>query len=547
MASTLTGESGPLVLTKTLHPRRRPGRPRLLLLNPAYPMNFWSWTEVGDITGKKTLMPNLALPTLAALTPTDQFDLTLVDENIEAIDFDSEWDIVGMTGYCTQNDRMFALAEEFRRRNALVVIGGPYASLSRDTVRAHADVLFVGEAEDTWPRFLEDYRRGTVRAEYAASETVDLATSPAPRIDLLPNSEFVVGVVQTSRGCPFACDFCDVIVYLGRRQRHKQPEQVVRELSALHQAGYRAIFLSDDNFTANAKRCREIMAAVAAWNREQPERSSFWTQLSIEVAVERNKPLLDLCVEAGLELAFIGVETSDEQTLLEVHKKQNTGRDLVASLHYLNGVGIQVVAGLIVGFDEDDTDVFERQFDFAQRAGIPMLVVSMLNAPEGTPLEARMRAEGRLTRPMTQLYFQTNIVPKKMSIEELTRGAEWLVNRLYAPEAFLERVATFASLLGDAPILGDAPHEGATPGSSSLSREQWTQLVDHLRRLRRSFSELGPEFSHIPSEVLHLLKRKNPNHAFWILTYYYYLVRVLKKWDIWDGAATAAPRRYSAV
>lgn len=527
----------------------RHGAPRILLVNPRYPVNTWSFSEAADITGYPVAMPNLALPTLAALTPADAgVEVSLADENVAPLDLDVDVDVVGITGYVTQHERMVELADEFRRRGRTVLIGGPFATLSPDAVRPHADVLFTGEAEQTWPAFLADLAAGAPAAEYAAEATVDLARSPAPRTDLLPAGAYGLGVVQTSRGCPYACEFCDVIVYLGRRQRHKEPAQIIAELDALYEAGQRKVFLSDDNFTANPKAAREIVAALGEWNATKPERTTFHTQLSIDVAAPRNADLLEAAAAAGLEYVFVGLETDDTDSLLEVRKKQNTHRDMVESVHRIQRHGIQVMAGLIVGFDADTTACFADRLDLAQRAGIPMVAVSLLNAPEGTPLAARAEAEGRVRGQTSNFYFSTNLEPVRMTTDQLALGAAWLMNRLYAPGPFLERMRAFASRLPD---LTDADE----PVDHHDGIETWT-------RLRRTYARLGATagadapptpvgegrtrgldpMARLPFEAVRAFKGKDVEHAVQALIFHRHVVGVLQHWGVWDpglGACTS--------
>src|SRR4051794_2653967 len=214
----------------------------ILLVNPLPSLSLYSWPDVVDITGRPAYIMNIALPTLAALAPPE-VEVTIVDEAVEAVDFNAEWDLVGITGYLTQMRRMCEIADEFRRRGRLVAIGGPYASLSPHVVRPHADILFRGEAEQTWPEVLSDFLGGHWQAEDVSHDMIDLQTSPVPAIGVLRPGAYELGVVQTSRGCPFECEFCDVIVYLGRRQRHKTPGRVVEELEQLYASGYRSVFL----------------------------------------------------------------------------------------------------------------------------------------------------------------------------------------------------------------------------------------------------------------------------------------------------------------
>jgi radical SAM superfamily enzyme YgiQ (UPF0313 family) len=493
---------------------------RILLVNPRQSMSLFTFSEVEDITGCRGYMPNLALPTLAALVPAS-IHVTLVDETVEPLDqfFGEDWDLIGITGYITQASRIFEVADEFRRRGRLVAIGGPYATLSSSTVRPHADILFIGEAEKTWPRFLNDLRSRRWKSEYRSLEPVDLDASPLPDLEKLRTAAYHMGVVQTSRGCPFECEFCDVIVYLGRKQRYKQPQRVVEELERMYRAGYRSIFLSDDNFTAHRKKAYEIIEAIGQWKRAKPERVSFATQLSIDVA--KDPDLLRLCADAGLKQAFVGIETPNQNALREVKKRQNLRVDLAADVHSIQRAGLMVQAGMICGFDADTTDSFRLQYEFAQRAGIPMVSVTMLNAPEGTPLEKRLLGEGRLTPwPMSDMYFSTNIVPKRMTQQQLRYGTQWLLNKLYAPDAFLERVSVLAQHL---------PAAKGLAGTSSRVALIWHNLI-------HSYEWLGSEFRHVPREAVKMFRGKDTDTLGTALIFYKNAVSVLRKWSLWEPA-----------
>jgi radical SAM superfamily enzyme YgiQ (UPF0313 family) len=491
---------------------------KILLVSPGQATSLFTFSDVEDITGSPAYMPNLALPTLAALTPPD-FEVTVADEMIEPIEpyLDRHWDLVGITGYITHHKRMFEVADEFRRRGILVAIGGPYATLSSSTVRRHADVLFVGEAEQTWPEFLNDLRSEHWKDEYRANVTVDIDSSPVPDTTKLRNQGYWMGVVQTSRGCPFECEFCDVIIYLGRKQRHKTPERVVYEIEKMYQAGYRAIFLSDDNFTANKKKSHDIVRAIAEWNRTKPERTSFSTQLSVDIV--RDPELLRDCAEAGLTQAFIGLETPNQDALREVKKRQNVRSDLVSDVHAIQNQGVMVQAGMISGFDADTLDSFRNQYDFLQLAGIPMASITMLNAPEGTPLEKRLIQEQRLVeRPMDDFFLSTNIIPRQMSQRQLLYGTEWLLNKAYSPDSFLERVAVLARNLPLAKRFGSP-----APRASVL----W-------RNMFYSFERLGPEFARVPRESLKLFHGKDTHALGTALIFYKSVVSMLRREGMWD-------------
>lgn len=498
---------------------------RLLLVNPRVPPSFWSMSDVGDLTGAVGMMPSLALATVAALTP-EGFDVRIHDEAAGPVDLDEPCDVVGLTGYVTQHHRIRELAQGFRARGRTVVIGGPHASLAPDRYRDVADVLVLGEAEEVWPEAAADLLAGRARDRYEG-DRIDLTASPAPRNELLDTAGFYMGSVQTSRGCPFECEFCDVIVYLDRRQRHKTPEQVVAELADLYRRGVRDVFLCDDNLTAHRGRSARILDAVAEWNAAQDEPVRLITQVSIDIARDQDTPLLERAWRAGLRLAFVGLETSSPEALTEAKKHQNVRQDLVGDIHKVQRQGIQVQSGLVCGFDADDLTSFRRQFEFMQAAGTPNVAVTVLAAPEGTPLETRLRAAGRLDDDHAEGKVElaaglwTNVLPLQMSREQVVEGAVWLMNALYTPEAFLERVAVLASCLPDADV--DPDVDPVFPGD----------LLDTWRRVRRGFRDLGPDYAGIPRQATRLLKGKEPVHLATALIWFYNTVRLLQRWDVW--------------
>jgi radical SAM superfamily enzyme YgiQ (UPF0313 family) len=345
-------------------------------------------------------------------------------------------------------------------------------------------------------------------------------------MDLLRNDRYLIGVIQTSRGCPFECEFCDVIVYLGRRIRHKAVEQILREADTLYAYGYRSIFLSDDNFTVNRAKATEILTALRDWNRDKEEPVVFSTQLSVDIA--RNPEILDLCRDVGLNVVFVGIETPNKEALKQSKKRQNVTSDLHDAIHRLHRHGVCVQAGMIVGFDEDTPDAFRTQFEFLQEARVPISSTGMLNAPARTPLEKRLREEGRLVEQLDcDHYSQTNIIPKQMTIEELKHGTRWLLNRLYHPDHFRDRLLGLCEIWPDEgrTFMGVSFEEGA---------EQFTQLL-------RAYSSMGPEFRKLP---LHCLRkwRKKPsglNVMFTALVTYRHIVAVMQQLGMWDPRLAA--------
>jgi len=390
-------------------------------------------------------LADLTTTTVAAMVPAD-WHVTICDERVQRVDLDTDAAIVGITGKVSQRDRIIELAQAFRARGKLVLIGGPYASLNPDDMRPHCDVLVTGEIEEIAAGMFAELAAGKFESAYNGTKP-DLRHSPMPRWDLYPRNRALVGQVQTSRGCPFECEFCDVIQYLGRKQRWKEPDQVIRELDALFELGYRTIYLADDNLTVVRRRARELLEAIAAWNQRHNNLVRFSTQLSIDIA--RDDEMLALCRRAGLGNVFIGIETPNEESLAETKKRQNLRIDIAEEVAKFARHGIGVTAGFIVGFDNDGPDIFERQSRFIQQLPVPLSMVSILVAPAATPLRARMAADGRLIgddRVGGGGLLRTNIQPKQMSYDELIEGTRWLLHAIYEPGAFLERIERFAEI-----------------------------------------------------------------------------------------------------
>ena len=394
---------------------------------------------------------DLATSTVAALAPAD-WEVTICEEYVESIDFEVDADFIGITGKVIQGERMIAVADAFRQRGKTVIIGGPHASLSPEEMRGHCDILVIGELEAIASELFADLESSTWKDEYVA-EKPDLDTSPLPRFELYPNDRALSGCVQTSRGCPFECEFCDVIQYLGRKQRHKSVEQILAELDVLYRLGYRAVFLADDNFTVYRKRAKSVLAALRDWNAARTDGPvAFHTQVSIDAA--RDPEIMRLCGEAGLTRVFIGIETPNEESLKETRKRQNVGIDLIEQVQVFLDHGISVIGGMIVGFDHDGPDIFDLQYRFAMATPIPIFTLGALVAPAATPLYDRMLESGRLVADgsRTQGVWNTNILPTLMTRDQLFSGLKRLANLLYSPRAFTQRVLSMIERMG--PQLG---------------------------------------------------------------------------------------------
>lgn len=415
---------------------------RIQLITPKNPPSFWTFDSILPVLGVDCIFPNLSMPTVAGLTPPGH-DVVLCDENLDPVPVDLDVDVVGLTGCPIHKERIVELARELRARGRLVVIGGPYASLLPDEAATIADVVFVGEAEETWPRFLDDLATGTPAARYEAATKPDLADAPMPRFDLIDARRFHAMTVQFSRGCPFRCEFCDIIIVVyGRKPRSKAVDRLLAEVEACLAAGARQVFIVDDNFAGNKRVAREVLTALADWGRERGYPIDFNAELSLDVADDAE--LLRLLREANFTTVFVGIESPNADALAEAKKTQNTRGDITASVRRFHEHGIQVQAGMIVGFDADTPRIFEQQAQFAQLAPIPIVMAGMLQAIERTPLFDRVAAEGRLLSPSTGDQFNhPNIVPANMTTGELYDGYRQLLSDLYDWDAYEERAVGF--------------------------------------------------------------------------------------------------------
>lgn len=414
---------------------------KIYFIAPKNPESFWTFDRILPTLGKKCVFPNLSLPTVAGITPR-QHEVVLCDENVEDVDFDTDADIVGLTGYVIHKQRIFELAAEFRKRGKFVVVGGPFASLCPEELRDKVDVIFIDEAEYTWPQFLQDFERGTWKREYRQVEKPSMHDSPLPRFDLLKVDRYRTMTIQFARGCPFNCEFCDIIVMYGRRPRTKTVEQVMAEVEEIHRLGVRNIFVVDDNFIGNKKEAKELLKALAEWQQARGYPIEMMTEVTLNVA--QDDELLELMRAANFTTIFIGIESPRPASLQETHKTQNLRENLLDAVHRIQRAGIEVMAGMIVGFDHDDPTIFDEQFEFIQRARIPVSMTGMLNAVPKTPLYERLKQAGRLiAQSVGDQFVFTNIVPARMSRAELYEGYKQLLKRLYSYRSYRRRVMDF--------------------------------------------------------------------------------------------------------
>jgi radical SAM superfamily enzyme YgiQ (UPF0313 family) len=411
----------------------------IIIINPRFEPSYWGMEHALPFMGKSANLPVACLPLLAALTPKEH-TVTLMDENVEPIDWDrcARADIVGLTGMSVQRFRMKEILTELKRRGCFVAVGGPWVTVEEDYFEGLADTIFIGEAEETWPQFLREWSQGLHQYRYEQSNKSDMTKVPTPRFDLLKMGRYAFGSIQFSRGCPFQCEFCDIIVTFGRRPRIKTSAQVIAELEAIRETGLRIAFIVDDNLIGNKKAIKEVLREVIAWQRRKGYPLTLFTEASIDLADDPE--LLELMVEANFIATFIGIESPSEESLRETKKYQNVreGGTLLEKVRRVQDAGMEVWCGMIMGFDSDDSTIFDRQIEFIQQSRISFSMSGMLSAIPKTPLHDRLAAEGRLDLS-DRSEFGTNIIPLQIGREELLEGYFHVLNELYEPEAYFAR------------------------------------------------------------------------------------------------------------
>src|SRR4051794_3494668 len=369
----------------------------IVLINPRFEVSFWGMEHALPMMGKRANLPVACLPLLAALTPGEH-TVTLMDENVEAINYErcARADIVGITGMSVQRFRMKEILAELKRRGCFTVVGGPLVTVMEDYFEGLADVIFIGEAEETWPQFLKEWSQGLHQYRYEQVEKSDMTALPTPRFDLLKMRHYAFGSLQFSRGCPFQCEFCDIIVTFGRRPRIKTTAQVIAEIEALWAQRMRIVFIVDDNLIGNKKEIKKVLAEVTAWQVAHGYPITFFTEASIDLADDPE--LMQMMLDANIIATFIGIESPNEASLRETKKFQNvrSGGTILEKVHRIQDAGIEVWSGMIMGFDNDDETIFDAQIEFIEKARIAHSMSGMLHAIAKTPLHARLAEEGRL-------------------------------------------------------------------------------------------------------------------------------------------------------
>jgi len=416
---------------------------RILLVYPQYPDTFWSFKHALKFISKKALLPPLGLLTVASMLP-EKFDRKLIDMNVSKLeDKDILWaDYIFISAMITQRESANKVIEKCKRLGVKVVAGGPlFTSLYEEF--PDVDHFVLDEGEVTLPLFLKDLENKNLKRVYTSDIKPDIAFSPIPQWELLDYKSYSKMPIQYSRGCPFDCEFCDIVNLNGRIPRTKKPIQVVKEINALIRQGWNGpIFVVDDNFIGNKAKSKELLKSLVRWKKYVKRPITFMTEVSLNLADDDE--LLELMRNAGFDSVFIGLETPSIEGLEECGKIQNKNRDLVSSVKKIQGYGIEVTGGFIVGFDSDDISIFARQIDFIQKTGVVVAMIGLLQALPNTRLYERLKQENRLLNSSSgnNTDFSTNFIPK-IDTEILINGYKNIISSVYSPRKYYERIQTF--------------------------------------------------------------------------------------------------------
>jgi radical SAM superfamily enzyme YgiQ (UPF0313 family) len=424
---------------------------RALLVYPRFPKTFWSYEKILELVNRKVLLPPLGLVTVAAILP-QSWEFKLVDCNIRDVT-DEEWawaDIVIMSAMIVQKDDILAQIATARQYGKPIAVGGPYpTSMPQEMREAGVDYLILDEGEITLPLFVEALERGEPRGEFTANgEKPAVTDTPIPRYDLLERDAYDSMSIQFSRGCPFQCEFCDIIVLYGRKPRTKTPAQLIAELQYLYDLGWRGgVFMVDDNFIGNKRNVKLLLRELKDWQAERKYPFRFDTEASLDLA--EDDELIELMLECNFAAVFMGIETPDEESLQLTKKFQNTRSSLLDSIEKVTRSGLRVIAGFIIGFDGEKSGAGQRIVEFAEITGIPTTTFAMLQALPHTALWHRLEKEGRLREKDGNINQTTlmNFVPTR-PVEDIAQEYIDAFRQLYEPEQYLDRVYRYFLKLG---------------------------------------------------------------------------------------------------
>lgn len=417
---------------------------KVLLLYPRFPKTFWSYDRFMEMANLKAFIPPLGIITIAALLPED-WEIRFQDRNVEpTAETDWEWcDLVILSAMIVQKEDFHYLIRKAIGLGKKVAVGGPYpTSLPEESLNSGAHYLILDEGEITIPTFLEAINRGEEKGVFRTCEKPDVTLSPMPRFDLLKRDQYLMMAIQFSRGCPFNCEFCDIISLYGRKPRTKDIDQTLEELDSLYKLGWRgSIFIVDDNFIGNQRNVKRLLHALIPWMQARNYPFTFVTEASVNLA--ENSELMELMVKAGFYSVFLGIETPDQDSLKVTQKNQNTRNPLAAACHKINQAGLMIYAGFIIGFDGERAGAGDRIQAFVEQTSIPQPMLGVLQAPPNTALWDRLKQEGRLiedagcveTGDQNTLM---NFIPTRPR-DEIAYEYIHALWQMYEPSAYLKR------------------------------------------------------------------------------------------------------------
>jgi len=413
-------------------------------------------------------------------------DIRIVDEYVEPIPFEEEFDVIGITANTCLAPRAYEIADAFMERGQTVVLGGIHPSLIPDEAKEHASSVVIGEAENTFPNLIDDFRRGKLAPIYRSEKHVDLASSPLPRWDLISTGSYSNLMIQSSRGCPYDCEFCSVKAFLGRKYRWKPIDAVMAEAKALEIFGKETLFWADDNLVANRKRILQLLKEI------NPLQIRFFAQVSIDLA--NDEELLSALARSGCKRVIIGFESLDQATLKSMKKGRSYNADLYEEqIRRIQATGIEVFGSFVFGFDGDREGVFEKTAGFIQNTGMSVAILNILTPYPGTDVYHRLEAEGRILNKDWSRYDGTKACfqPANMSPEELEEGYDWVRNRVFSYDSIFQRLEKLYRLWNEtgvrkwdriSPILVNLESHAAAYGGPPFERsddQDQTAAQDH--------------------------------------------------------------------
>ena len=477
---------------------------RVLLIWPIFPKTFWSFDSVLKMVGVKALIPPLGLTTVAAILP-QEWSFRIVDRNIEDLtEEDWAWaDFVMLSSMIIQKDDFHAMIAEAKRRGKRVAVGGPYATSVPDPAEASgADYIVQDEGEITIPMFLEElekepeWQRGAnepAKRFQANGRKPKMEETPIARFDLLDFSAYDGMAVQYSRGCPFLCEFCDIINLYGRKPRAKEPDQLIAELDRLYELGWRGgVFLVDDNFIGNKKNVKRLLRELRYWQHDRGVPFYFDTEASVDLAADPE--LLELMQQCNFSAVFLGLETPDAESLALTRKHQNNRGSMGEAVKTLGDAGLRVMAGFIIGFDNEKPGAGDRIVQFIEQNNIPTAFLSMLQVLPNTGLYDRLEREGRLIDESTGLDHTAglNFIPTRPA-PEIAREYIAAYERLFDPTDYLERIYRYYMEIGSTAVLdvdySDRPKPKPEPERRSIG-ELFSKIPGEIRVYKAFFTIL---------------------------------------------------------